>query len=159
MRRLGVACGAVMLWSGAAMAEAPPPTGWRASLERATAAIPMPGMPRRLVAEARLEPRIEAFTGWVASASLDAAASLETRGEALAVAAARLAWNDPRLSLHWHAEMAPRLPALADLAALRWRMDWRAALGGYELAREAGGAVWEVVPGGAWLARRVTGAE
>ena len=160
MRRIDWAFGAMMLWSGPALAEAPPPaTGWRASLERAAAAIPRPEMPRRLVAEARLEPRIEALTGWVASASLDAAASLEARGEALAVAAARLAWNDPRLSLQWHAEMAPRLPALADVAALRWRMDWRAALGDFEVANEAGGPVWAAVPGGLWLARRIGGAQ
>ena len=151
---------AMLLWSGPALAEAPASaTGWRASLERAAAAIPMPEMPRRLVAEARIEPRIEALTGWVASASLDAAASLEARGEALAVAAARIAWNDPRLALHWHAEMAPRLPTLADLGALRWRMDWRAALGGFELASEAGGSVWAAVPGGVWLARQIGGAE
>lgn len=160
MRRINMALGAMLLWSGAAMAEAPPPaSGLRASLERAAAALPMPEMPRRLVAEARLEPSIEALTGWVASASLDAAASLEARGEALAVAAARLAWNDPRLTLHWHAEMAPRLPAMADLTALRWRMDWRAALGGFEFASEAGGSVWAAVPGGVWLARRLGGAE
>lgn len=160
MRRIGWAFGAMMLWSGPALAEAPPPaTGWRASLERAAAAIPMPEMPRRLVAEARLEPRIEALTGWVARASLDAAASLEARGEALAVAAARLAWNEPRLSLQWHAEMAPHLPALADVAALHWRMDWRAALGDFEVANEAGGPVWAAVPGGLWLARRLRGAQ
>jgi hypothetical protein len=162
MWRIGGALGAMLLWSGAAMAEMPAPvpaSGWRASLERAAAAIPMPEMPRRLVAEARLEPRIEALTGWVASASLDAAASLEARGEALAMAAARIAWNDPRLSLHWHAELAPRRPVLAELAALHLRMDWRAALGGFELASEAGGLVWAAVPGGAWVARRVGGAE
>jgi hypothetical protein len=108
--------------------------------------------PRRWVAELRLAPRIAALAA-LPEGALDAAAALETRGEALALAALRLGWGAPGASLHLHAEMAPRWPGLAGLAALEWRLDERAALGAYELARESAGRLGDAIPGGALLAR------
>jgi hypothetical protein len=104
----------------------------------------------------------EAPRRWLAAVTPDAArlppgrvefaAAIEAGGEALALAGARLAWGEGAPWLSGHAELAPRRPALADLALLRWRLDTRAAVGAIEIAQETQGRLWDALPGGAALA-------
>jgi hypothetical protein len=88
----------------------------------------------------------------IPSGRIEVAAAVEAGGEALALAGARLAWGEGAPWLSGHAELAPRWPALADLAFLRWRLDARAALGAFEVAQENDGRLWDALPGGALLA-------